>query len=314
MTAKHLFRRAALLIVACLAAGGTMAQGVNLGVVVPEQTTNEVNTNVWKSLGTRLERMIAANDGTALNSGNIVLFPVLNFISDDLIEGGMRNVNSVEMELTVKCVSMNSNTTFGSTTWTLTGKGYGKSQAVQEAFNKLRVNDPQFTTFYKSVRPKVEQYYAKNRSSLVAKAKSLAAQDQYEEALALLYDYPQGASGYNEVQTTCSSIYKQYLKANCSKVIQQARAKFAVQEYEEAAAILSDVDATSGCASEAKTLSDQIRAQINSQQKAERQQELEKARISANVEKARVKAVSNIVTAYYKSRPRVNYNVVVHRW
>lgn len=301
-------------VIATMATSG-FAKGVNIGVVVPDQTTDGVSASAFKSLGTKLERMISSNGGTTENSGNIVLFPVLNFVKDDLIEGGMRNINNIEIELTIKAVSMNANTVFGTVTWTLQGKGYGKSQAVQEAFNKLASSDQKFAKFYETVTPKIEKYFVANRSSLLAKAKSLAAQGQYEEGMAMLYDYPQGAAGYNEVQTTISSIYKQCLKANCSKAIQQARARFAVQDYEGAVALLSDVEATSGCATEANALSNQIRQKINSDQKAERQQELSRQRIAASVEKARINAVSNMVSAYYRSRPRVTYNtLIVHRW
>jgi len=293
----------------------TSAQGLNLGVVVPNETTNGIDTNAFRLLSTRLERMITNQGATSINSGNNVLFPVINFISDDMIEGGMRNIYSVNFELTVKAVSLSSNTTFGSITWELKGKGYSKSEAVKEGFGKLPINDPRFASFFTEIRPKIENYYVRNRSSLIAQAKTLATQKQYEEAMSLLYEYPIGISGYTEVQGALSSIYKQYQNANCSQILQEARAKFAIQDYEAASALITDIDATSSCASEAKTLSNQIRQKINNDQAAERAQELEERRISASVEKERIKAVSNIVSSYYKSRPRVTYNtIVVRRW
>ena len=298
-----------------LLTAGASAQGLNLGVVVPEETIDGVDAKTYKLLGTKLEKMITTCGATSVNSGNIVLFPVIDFTNDNLIEGGMRNIYSVDYELTIKAISLNNNSTFGSITWSLKGKGYSKSAAVKEGFNKLNSNDSRFASFFTEIRQKIESYFISNRSSLLAKAKTLATQKQYEEAISLLYEYPSGIAGYNEVQKTLGSIYKQYQTANCSQILQEAKAKFALQEYETAAALISDIDASSSCASAAQTLSNQIRQKINSDQAAQRAQDLEEKRIAASVEKTRINAISNIVSSYYKSRPKVTYNtIIVRRW
>ena len=308
-------KKGLLILIYIISGTFVFAQGLNLGVIVPEETYDGVDAKSYKSLGTKLERMVTTCGATSINSGNLVLFPVVNFISDNLIEGGMRNIYSCEYELTVKAVSLNNNTTFGSITWLLKGKGYSKSDAVREGFNKLAPNDSRFASFFSEIRKKIENYYVNSRSSIIAKAKTLASQKQYEEAISLLYEYPSGIAGYNEVQTTIGNIYKQYQTANCSQILQEARAKFATQDYETAVALISDIDATSSCASDAKALSNQIRQKINNDQAAERAQALEERKIAAGVEKARINAISNIVSSYYRNRPRVTYNtVIVRRW
>ena len=289
------------------------AQGLNLGVIVPEESVDGIDVKSFKTLGTKLERMVTSCGATSVNSGNVVLFPMVNFISDDLIEGGMRNIYSTEFELTVKAVSLKNNTNFGSITWLLKGKGYSKSEAVREGFNKLRTNDSRFATFFDNIREKIEAYYISNRSALISQAKVLATQKQYEEAISLLYEYPSGIAGYNDVQTAISNIYKQYQTDNCSQILQEARAKFATQDYETAAVLIAEIDATSSCATEAKNLSNQIRQKINSDKAAERAQILEEHKIAASVEKARINAISNMVSSYYKNRPRVTYNTVILR-
>lgn len=308
---KHLL----IIALAVISSLCVSAQGLNLGVVVPEETVDGVDAKAYKVLGTKLERMITTCGATSVNGGNHVIFPVINFVSDDMIEGGMRNIYSVEFELTAKAVSLSTNTTFGSVTWTLKGKGYTKSEAVREGVNKLMANDARFSSFFRGVKSKIEAYYVNNKTSLIAQAKTLATQKRYEEAASLLYEYPTGVAGYKDVQTALNNIYKQYKTANCSQTLQEARAKFAMQDYETAAALIADIDATSSCAGEAKTLSNQIRQKINSDQAAERAQALEEKRIASSVEKARIKAISNMVSAYYKRRPRVTYNtIVVRRW
>ena len=55
------------------------AQGLNLGVIVPEETYDGVDAKSYKSLGSKLERMVTECGATSINSGNLVLFPVINF-------------------------------------------------------------------------------------------------------------------------------------------------------------------------------------------------------------------------------------------
>ncbi len=304
-----------ILLLLFLCIGTLYGQGLNIGVVVPNETTEGVNTKAFQLLSTKLETMITKQGATSYNSGNIVLFPILNYNSDNIIEGGMRNIYSVDYELVVKVVSLSKNITFGTITWNLKGKGYSKSDAVKEGFGKLSTSDSKFSVFFNEIRTKIENYYIKNKASLIAQAKTLAAQKQYEEAISILYEYPSGINGYSEVQTTIGNIYKQYQKANCSQILQEARAKFAIKDYETASALISEVDATSPCANEAKTLSSQIRQSMNRDQAAERAQQLEERKISASIEKARINAVSKMVTAYYNRRPRVVYNtLIVRRW
>ncbi|MBR1916492.1 MAG: hypothetical protein IJ832_01365 [Bacteroidaceae bacterium] len=290
------------------------AQKINIGVVVPDNAIDGVASSVFSSLSTKLERMITNCGGTSVNNGNIVLYPEFNFVNDDMIEGGMRNIYSVNVEMTVKAVSLRSNNNFGAVSWTLKGKGYSKSEAVKDGLGKLNTDDPKFGHFYNDIKTKIEKYYVANRAAIMTRAKSLAAQQQYEEAIALLYDYPAGISGSSEVLSLLTSVYRKYQTANCSRALQEARAKFAVQEYDEAASIIADIDATSSCANEVKALSEQIRNKINADQVAEQEMEMRKYEADASVERARWKAIGRVASAYYY-RWYVPYNTIVaRRW
>lgn len=291
------------------------AQEINIGVVVPEETMEGINVTTFNSLQTKLERMLNNCGATSVNRSRIVLFPTFNFISDDVIEGGMRNINSVEIELTLKVVSCDTGNIFGSVTYDLKGKGYDRLQAFKDCLNSLRADDSEFKVFYSDIKDKIKRYYVSNKDDMIKQAQSLAVQKKYEEAIALLYEYPTGVDGYAQVQDVISDIYIQYQANNCSKILQQARARFAVQDYATASALLEDMEGSTPCSEEARALSNQIRKQILSEQAKQRAQKLEEKKIAASVEKSRIRAVSAVMTAYYQSRPRVTYNtIVVRRW
>lgn len=308
-------KRILVLIPCMVACCALCAQGLNIGLIMPEEAVDGVAPDAFRTLNNKLERMITNSGSSAVNSGNIVIFPELNFNNDDIIEGGMRNIYSVGIELTAKVVSLSSNTVFGSISWDIKGKGYSKTEAVKEGFGKLVATDPKFKAVFDEIKDKICKYYISNKKAMLTQAKTLAAQQQYEEAIALLYEYPSGIDGYEEVQKALTGIFRQYQSANCAQALQEARALFAVQDYDAAAAIIADIDATSSCAAEARTLSGQIRAQIKSDQATEFERQKQVLQVAADVEKARLNAIAKVATAYYKSRPKVAYNaVIVKRW
>ena len=117
----------AIMLCACIA-----AQGICIGVVVPDEPEDGISKAAFKKLGTRLERLLTNQGAVCVNSSNIVLFPVINIKNNNncIIEGGMRNIYHVEFELTIKCVSMASNITFGTVTYDCAGDGYDKGEAA----------------------------------------------------------------------------------------------------------------------------------------------------------------------------------------
>ena len=98
--------------------------------------------------------------------------------------------------------------------------------------------------------------------------------------------------------------------------MQAAQSCFATQDYEVAAAILGTIDATSSCSGDVAALQEKIRAKINqdiADQKAEERADKDRAE---RMEKARLNAVTKVMTSYYNSRPRITYHAVTvhHRW
>lgn len=289
---------------------------INVGVVIPDDATGGITLSSFKSLGHNLERSLSEHGFTIVNGGNIVLFPVVTILKDELIEGGMKNVYNAEVGLTAKLVSLNGNITFGSISCVLKGYGKSRTQALENAFNKGNYFNGRFAAFYEQTRRKIEDYYVSNRKSIIEQAQTLALQHRFEEALAMLSEYPSNINGYESIQTTVRKIYREYQTVNCSRLINEARAKFAVNDYYAASILLSDLDGESPCSVEAKQLSEQIRAQINNEKKEQQKMELERERIQADLDKTRMKAVSHIVTAYYQSRPKIKYNALIvrHYW
>lgn len=310
----------------------TNSQVLSIGIVIPEETIDEVDAPAYQILFTRLEKLLTREGISSTYNKNFVIYPVVDFITDNLIEGGMRNINKVDIELTVNVVSLSNFQNFGGFTWKLEGYGIKRSDAVKDAFSKIKSNDLAFTSFLYDTKMKIEEYYLGNRMQILERAKALAIQNQYEEAFALLSEYPLGLTGYEQIQSQIATLYKQYSAENCSEILQEARAEYALKNYKAAVDILLSLDGNTPCASESKELLNQIQRQKSKdeaderafrlkqneidakREKAEQEYNLKKRAIDANVEKTRLNAAYRLASAYYNSRPRVTYNtLIVHR-
>lgn len=287
---------------------------VNVTLVVPDHQQGELNPQSFRLLKTRLEQLMSKCGVQSGYDATIVMYPVVTILNKEVVGGGMEKLFRYNIELTLNVVQPDAQTAFGAESWNLSGNGFSASKAMVSAINQLSPNDPKFKNFVDMMKQRVSDYYVANRAAIMAKAKSLAAQGQYEEAMGILSAYPQGVSGAKEVNSLLINVYKQYSTANCSQMINQARASFAGQRYDEALAILADVDASSSCASQAKALENQINSRIvTEQRRAEARQERAEQR-EASLEKARLNAARDIAVAYYKrSQPKITYNsVYVH--
>jgi thioredoxin-like negative regulator of GroEL len=165
------------------------------------------------------------------------------------------------------------------------------------------------TKFVEDSKLKIKKYYAANKGAIISKANKLAATGDYEAAIALLSNYPTQAVGSNEAQITLRKIYSKYQSVNSGKILQQARAAFASNDYESAAALASQIGPDSNRYGEAKLLINKIRNTVEKEKNAANNRAMRALQISADVEKNRTNAIASIARAYY-GRHIINYNVI----
>lgn len=308
---KHLLL---ILTISLISLFATAAEpDITIGIVVPEQQEG-IDGQAFKFLKTKLTS-IMTQAGVSCIGGNIAMYPVVNITNEIVSEGGMQNLYKEYIDLTLNIGEYNTQTLFASTTLSLKGVGSRfKSQAIKNAFTNIRSNDPTIQKFIADAKEKIKDYYLTHRDAIIRKANSLAAMENYDEALALLYGYPSELKGADEVQRVMLNIYEKYAESNCSVLIQNARAAMSQQDYQTALSYLSQVDAQSPCGSQATSMMNSIHSQINAQQRRDEAREEREAQRAYNLQSQRINAVKNMVTAYYKRTwPKVTYNAVFVR-
>lgn len=300
-------------LIGLLSISSTYAQhdnNITIGIVVPEQQ-KEIDANAFRLLATRLTAVMGANGVSSETNGTFIMYPVVNILDQKLVEGGLRNITMVEVELSLFVKQVVTHTLFGSCSKILKGNGRNLSDAIRNAFSGINMRDNVYSQFLTQTKEKIANYYLENKANLLSQAHQLAASQQYEQALALLTTFPQNLKGANEVQAAAIEIYKKYQNQVCAQMILKAEAAISLQNYEEAASILASIDTESVCHSDALNLIKKIEDTIKADQKAEQELEEKLLNKKISLEKKRIDAIKEIATAYLSNQPQITYTQII---
>lgn len=286
------------------------SENLTIGVIVPEQD-DEIDYKAFKLLQTKMENLMLANGISSMMNGGFVMYPVVNIMQTDVVEGGMKNITIVNVDVSLYISQLSTGMTFGNITQSLKGSGENTPAAVRNAFSKLSPSNKEIATFIAQGKQKIMDYYKTNQKTIISRANSLAAAGQYEEALAWLMTYPESLSGYNEVLAASVVIYKQYQNASCSQFIQQAKGALAMKDYQQAIECLNGIDATSKCGKEVVTLMAQLKAAIQKEDADARRMYEKEMNAAVSLESQRINAVKEVAKAYYSNQPVIHYTQVI---
>ena len=282
---------------------------ITIGLVMPSEELEGVKPAAYKLLQSKLDKILTAS-GVATYGGDFVLYPVVNIVEENLIEGGIKNFFKVKIDLTLKVANLSTKTVFSSASWPLTGTSERvRSDAVRNAFSQLKSSDPSFKKFLETTKGKICEYYESNKNAIFTHASSLANTGKYDEAIALLSSYPSQVSGYDESQQLMERIYLQYIDANAAHILNEARAAYAIKDYESAVNLAAQIPSESSKYNDAKSIINQVRLTIDKEQSAKNARIMKMLEIAADVNKTRINAMASVARAYYSKRV-VNYNIV----
>lgn len=286
------------------------SENLTIGVIVPEQD-DEIDYKAFKLLQTKMENLMLANGISSMMNGGFVMYPVVNIIKTEVIEGGMKNITVTNVDVSLYIRQLATGMAFGNITQSLKGSGGNISEAVRNAFSKLSPSNKEVSAFIASGKQKIMDYYKSNLKTIISRANSLAAAGQYEEALAWLMTYPESLGGYDEILATSVVIYKQYQNASCSQFIQQARGALAMKDYQQAIECLNGIDAGSKCGKEVVTLMAQVKSAIEKEDADARRMYEKEMNAAVSLESKRINAVKEVAKAYYSNQPVIHYTQVI---
>lgn len=285
---------------------GLSAEGVSISVIVPEYS-EYLNTSQLNRLRTKIEQIASSNGVSALSNSNFVLYPVFEINESTLVEGGMRNLTMIDASLTLFIRQLDTRMIVSSISLDLEGTGYSKGDALINAMRTIKPYSQEFKDFIAEGKQRIVSYYKSNFTSIRAKAKTLEAQQQYEEALALLMSFPEELPGYQTMTEDASNIYVQYMNNYCGRLLAEAKSRLALNDYDGAVSILAQIDPSCQCAKDASALTAAVQKEIDEHIAYERKMQLYKYRTETDLKKQRINAITEIVKAFFMRKPPVNY-------
>ncbi|WP_303004814.1 hypothetical protein [Bacteroides congonensis] len=294
----------------CISVHAQYDNDITIGIIVPDQQ-EEIDRGAFRLLATRMDALVETNGISSEANGTFIMYPIVNILERKLVEGGVRNVTMVELELSLFVKQVNTRTLFGSCLKRLKGNGRNLSDAIRNAFSTININDNVYNLFLKQTKEKIADYYSANKDNLLNQARYLAVSQQYEQALALLMTFPQNLKGADEIQMAAIDIYKKYQNQVCEQLILKAEVAVSQQNYEEAASILATIDTESTCHFDALKLIKKIEETIRKEQKASEEQEEKLLNKKISLEKKRIDAIKEIAIAYFSNQPAISYMQIV---
>lgn len=273
---------------------------IYISVAMPKDCSLDNNT---KSLLKNKLLNVASNVGVSSTEfGAIIMVPEVNVINSNIIYGGMRNISSLQVCITITIKNMITGTVFNSTQINSSGEGYSETEATRSAINNINISSSNLSTFIKESKNKIIDYYNNNTIAIINKANNLAVQQCYDQALALLSTYPESLSGYKQVSSVIYSIFKKCQTHYCNRLLISAQAAYSKSDYEMAAEIISLIDPESSCASEAKTLLKTIKKSLDKAYNDAIQLEKDKIKSEEKMTLARINAIKDVVVAYFEQQ------------
>ena len=283
---------------------------VNIGVVCPEKMDNLSEAGLAR-LRHKIEQIGTANGVSSFLDGVFVMYPTLDIVDMQTVEGGMKNLFVIKAEMQLTVMQMSSKALINSVSTTLTGRGYSVPEALMNAISGIDVRDSLYHQFLSNSKKRIFTYYESNSSKLINAARVLAAQQQYEAALVKLAFFPESLPSYPKVCQAIIEIYKQFQAVQCSRMIQKAKGYIALKDYRSAIDILAQVDPESQCKTECVNLLNTIKQQVDKEDSEAIDRELKIFNTLVGLEKHRLSAVRDAVKAYYSSQPAIHYTQII---
>ena len=286
------------------------AQEVSIGVLVPgtEQGYTPVQSNMLQS---SMEKLCTSHGITVENiPDGFFLYPTIAVVSDEVAEGGMRNINTMKAEVTLSVRRIGGDVV-ATVSKTLSGSGYSKSQATTSLIQHLNIADPVFDRFISDAQNAIVGYYQSQCNRIMTQADQHAATHDYRAAIAKLCQIPSIAPCFASVSGKMSEYYTLYQTQLCSSIKMEVEAAMATHDYEAAITLLSEIDPSSQCYTYAVDQFRKIEKEVARLEKRDWEFKMRQYNDAVATERQLISACRDVAKAYYSATPTIHYTQVI---
>jgi len=308
-----------ILIVLCyLTYSFCNAQNVsNIAIHPVIAASSEFPQQVQTSLMNKMMQVCTKHGVGGLSLDNRFIMLANCVKTDSHVSPSVPTIYSIDLDISFYIGNSKDGALFS--TFTIHSKGIGNNEmkAYSAAIKNVNPNSPSFANFINEGKDKIISYYNSQMSEIIASANSLAAQGNYDEAIATLMAVPEACeANFKKAQNTATEIYKRKVNYEGGELLSQAKAVWAQnpnkENAENALNIASQIEPDSKYYAQAQQLIQSINARVKAVDDREWASEEKHRQSEQALEKQRVKAIRDVAVAYARNQPKVVYHY--HWW
>lgn len=170
--------------------------------VAESPTGKNISEAASELLKSKVQQILDRNSaGMAGIGGVFAVVPELNVVESKSTEGLVQNVSVIKGELVLDARNRHDGSSYYSVTVPLqtTVKQAGGDQVLQLA-KSIKVTDPVYVRFIRTARKNIASYFEQNCETILARARTMEAAGNQEEAVQLLYAVPATAPCVDEAK------------------------------------------------------------------------------------------------------------------
>lgn len=286
---------------------------LHIQVVTPDTEMSAGDSSVGELLAVRLTNVLTATGVTA--DENYGQFYISGRFTD-LYKETTQNApiqTVVTTDLTLMVADIFGNKVFDSETFELRGVGTSQQRAYINAIRTLTKDNKRLSAFVDRARRKVITYFDNNYKSLLSKAATAAATNDYDQALYFAGLIPTCCVGYPEAEQMMLKYYQSDINRKGVILLNQAKSEFAISPNAEGAArayaLLNQIDPSSSAYSAAQSFANEVKKQTKVEYDFEVHQKYTDAR---DITMKQIDAARQVGIAYGKGQKATTTNILWH--
>lgn len=252
----------------------------------------------------KLTQLLTKNGIAGINSnGQFILTITTTPLDKDVIPGPPSKI-AEKMEMNLYIVDAYAKNILSSTSITVRGLGETENKCYMDAISHMPLQTQQMSNFIAEGKQKIIAYYDNEGEAILAKAKNLAKQKQFDEALYMVSLIPQQSKHYKSAMTVGLDIYQQQINHACTVNLSAAKMAWVAEQNAlgalAAGQYLENILPDAACYGEAMALYKEIKAKVLDDWKFEMKQHQD----TIDLEKQRIDASRQVGVAYGNNQPK----------
>lgn len=298
------------LLMLCLPVAGlaqsseTALNNISLSVILPDNS-DYLSQKALSKIESKIQHIVSKNGISGRGYSNeFLIYPKFEIFDEAVVEG-MRNLVVVEVEFNLYIQQYSTKKVFSSYSKSLRGSGFSKAKAIVDAISKISSSDPKMEAFITTGKERILAYYQNNCDQIKGDSDALISMKQYQQAIALLTSVPREAKDcYASIQGKTVEAYNAYQLQRCSENILKAKTELANNNFARALRVLSLIDPSFTCATEAESLIKNTAEKVDAKEQKEWNFMYKRYTDRQNMERYRMDTMEEIAKAYYRSKPQ----------